>query len=684
MSKVSRGLKRLMTRTIMKVTEPEKSKKLTDWQEKLETARHSYEWDLKAIQANEDKYNGDRKVSGNPNKAQKVTKVASQRRNITYELVESETDSSIPMPKVVPIHSDDLSRARTIEHILSNFVRKNRFALINDNQERVTYVQGGDFLHVAWDKTKGFHCMLGDVEVTELHPRQVFPQPGCVDIEKMDYVIIQIAQTKKFVKKQYGVDVEDAGEENPEIRNNKEASAVTDIVTVNIAYYRNGKVGIGRFVWCQDYVLSDMEDYQARKQEVCAKCGKTHLSGDVCECGSKSYKKTNLDYEELETDVVRSDGSIIPAWTVVGHEEHIDELGNAFVTEIKEKTKIPYYVPNVIPLILRKNVSKNGKMLGFSDADVISDQQDTINKLASKRNEKALKGGSIVTLPRNTAIETTDEELKVVYVRDEHEKNLIGTFNLQVDPSIDRVLITDEYDFARSTLGITDSFQGKYDPSAVSGTAKQYSINQAAGRLESKRVLKNDAYSQLYEMIFKFMLAYADQKVPYSYQDKDGEYMFAHFNRYDFLKQDEAGEWYWDDEFIFETDPTSTMLMNREAMWQQADLKYQSGAFGNLGEPETMYRYWAFLERQGYPDSSFMRQMFEEQVKEQKMMAQMGLPTSEGVVPPNTNSALLPEEDDYVQTPVEETLNNIPMEAQAAMDPTLAAQLVGGIGGMGL
>ena len=47
------------------------------------------------------------------------------------------------------------------------------------------------------------------------------------------------------------------------------------------------------------------------------------------------------------------------------------------------------------------------------------------------------------------------------------------------------------------------AYQGKYDASATSGTAKQYSINQAAGRLESKRTMKNNAYSALFKMIFQ-------------------------------------------------------------------------------------------------------------------------------------------------------------------------------------
>ena len=647
-------LKRLMDKFVMRITEPEKSKELVKWQERLEVARKSYESELDLMKENEKLYSGSREVKGNPNKPQPATKVSSQVRNITYELIESQVDSSIPMPKVTPIHAEDLKLARSIEHWLSNFVREHKFYILNDSQERNTPVLGGDFMMVEWDSTKGYHCTLGDVEVSGIHPRQVIPQPGCIDIEKMDYIFVKIAQTKEFVKKKYGVDVENAGEESPEIRNNDEAAVVNDIVTVNMAFYRNKKGGIGRFVWCQDYVLDDKEDYQARKQEVCAECG-LPKTGEVCQCGSKKFKETDLDFETIE----------IPIMEMVNGSE---------VVKVAKGVQIPYYKPNKIPLILRKNVSRDGKMLGYSDAYVIRDQQNLTNKLGTIANDKVLTAGSFFTIPKGKKIKLTDEQFKVVELDSPDQKAMIGTFDAHLDPTIDRLMMADQYDAARSTLGITDSFQGKYDPSAVSGTAKQYSINQAAGRLESKRVLKNDAYAHLYEMIFQFMLAYSDQKVPFSYQNEDGEYEFEHFDRYDFLRQDAAGEWYWNDEFIFETDPTSTMLMNREAMWQQADLKLQSGAFGMLGDPEAMYKYWRFQEMNNYPNASEMKKMFEQKVQEQKALQA----APEGFAPPNANSALVP--DDYVQTDVEKALSDTPMTEQSEYDPYLAQALVGSAG----
>lgn len=78
------------------------------------------------------------------------------------------------------------------------------------------------------------------------------------------------------------------------------------------------------------------------------------------------------------------------------------------------------------------------------------------------------------------------------------------------------------YEEARQVIGITDSFQGRKDTTATSGTAKEFSAAQAAGRLESKRVMKDAAYAALFEAMFKFKLAYADEPRPVVSHDIEG------------------------------------------------------------------------------------------------------------------------------------------------------------------
>ena len=606
---------------------PEDRRKLKMWQGRFELALNAYDRERSDMDTYEAYYNGTREVQANPNTRKTPTKKASNVRNIVYELIESQVDNSIPAPKVRPIHPEDVELAKIIEDALRNEISKIKYHAINDEQERTTPIQGGDYFHVEWDSTAGMHCTLGDVCVSEVHPRQIIPQPCVTDIEKMDYIFLIFSQTKDYIKKRYGVDVSDAHEERPEIRNNEDTAYNQHIVSQIIAYYRNEKGGIGLFSWVDDWILQDLEDYQARKLERCKKCGEVKTA-EVCPvCGSRKFEEKEEEFEELFSDITLYNGKTIES--IAGAEDVpmlndagepvLDEMG-AMVTEKQQvREKIPYYKPSVFPVILRKNISKSNKLLGGSDVAVIIDQQDTIKKLGTKINEKLINGQSFVSLPEGLEIKKDGNEMNVVRVEQRH-LGMINVFNLQGDITKDRVALLDNYEAARSSLGITDSFQGKYDSSATSGTAKQYSINQAAGRLESKRVMKNNAYAALFKMIFQFWLAYADQPIPMSHMKEDGTYEFSHFNRYDFLKKDDAGEWYWNDEFIFETDITSSIMTNREAMWNAADVKYQSGAFGPIGEIDSLILYWEFMSLAHYPNAGKVLSDLRERKAEQNAM----------------------------------------------------------------
>jgi len=604
-------LKTFMEKIQKTIAPSPKDKKRDKWRGKLENARIAYSSTLVEIQKNQAVYEGTREVNGNPNKGYGAKDLAINVRNIAYELIESQVDSSIPMPKVTAIHEGDEELARSIEKALVNKVKMLKLSIINDQMERVVPVQGGDFFLVEWDNKLGYHSNYGDVNVLEINPRQVIPQPGVSKIEDMDYIFVQTAQTKKAVKDKYGVDVSDAEEEYKDIRGAQGNTALdTDVVTVNTVYYKNGDK-IGRFVWCDDYTLEDLDDYQARITRKCKQCGYVTEEKECPICGSKSFESTEDTTQVLHIPIIRDMG--------------VDPMtGAPMEMAAEEIIEIDYYKPNVFPLIVRKNVSKLSSLLGFSDVKVIEDQQDLIKKVGSKAAEKTLKGGSIVTLPDNLKIETTDKELKIVRIHDPQQKAMIDVMNMQVNVQQDLQMVNKAYEDARSTLGITDSFQGKYDPSAVSGTAKQYQINQAAGRLESKRVMKNDAYAKLYEYMFKFWLSYADDPLPITGIGAQGEQQFDVLDKRDFIKQDSAGQYYWNDEFMFETDPTSTMMSNREAMWQQLDMKLQSGAFGPLGEPNTMRLYWSMMEKHHYPNAGDILSQIEMQMQEQQQMqAQM-------------------------------------------------------------
>lgn len=646
-----------MTKSVID-PEPEN---LKTWKKRLEESLESYASDKNRMKTYQGYYDGDRSVAQDPNSSYSPSKKASNVRNIVYELIESQVDSSIPMPKVRAIHPEDEELAKKLEHYLENKIKTTKLPLLNDMMERNVPVQGGDFFHVQWDANAGLHSQIGDIKVSEIHPKKLIPQPGMVEIEEMDYFFVQELYTKKKVKAIYGVSVEDCGNDYTDLAGEQSSTASinSDIVTVNTAYYHNEHGGVGIFVWCDTEVLLDLDDYEARYLDHCAKCGAVMQNGVCPECGSKKVKKMPEEYEEMaegmevKTSYPMADGTFSRNIDPFTEEEApqmdengqpvMDEMGQPVMEIRKVKRKIPYYKPNIYPVVLRKNITQNDRLLGGSDVAVIIDQQDTVKKLGSKINEKLLKGGSFVTLPTGIDVEKTDKELKILRVRNAADKSLIDVINVQPNVQNDLSYEETNYNWAKSALGITDSFQGKFSSSEVSGTARQYAINQAAGRLESKRMLKNEAFAKLYEYMFKFWLAYSDQSSAIISTDSNGTANYDEIDRHEFLKIDSAGEFYWDDEFLFETDPTSTLMQNREALWNQTDLKLQSGAFGPVGDLETARAYWTIQKANGYPNAAIILNIIEQRIKEQQEMAMQAQQAMPQEVPEEGATDEMPE-----------------------------------------
>lgn len=624
----------------------ETPKDVKKWATRLQNCKFQYEKELSNMKKCQEYYEGTRKVQPDANRGVDPTKLATNVRNIVYELIESQVDSSIPMPRVRAIHAEDDELAKKMERFLENKVKTCGLTLINDAEERTVPIVGGDYYYVQWDQNRGLHAAIGDLKVSELHPKKVIPQTGVIDFDDMDYFFIQELMTKQTVKRVYGEDVSGCQNDYPEMTEDIEGATTNeDLVTVNTAFYRNEEGGVGIFVWCDYVKLLDLSEYEARYLDRCAKCGAVMVDGVCPECGSKKAEKHREDYEELidAIEVKVTNGPIrkvepedineVPMVNEFGLPV-TDEYGQPQMTIERTKKKVPYYKPNIYPVILRKNITAQNRLLGGSDVFVIMDQQDTIKKLGTKINEKLLKGGSYVTLPEGIDVEKDGEELNIIRLRNAADKQLIDVLTMQPNVQNDQTYLETNYSWAKSSLGITDSYQGKYDASATSGAAKQYQINQAAGRLDSKRTLKNEAYAKLYETMFKFWLAFSDNASEITSVDKDGNATHETLDRKEFLRIDSSGEFYWDDEFIFETDPTSTLMQNREMMWNQTDMKLQSGAFGPVGDLETAKAYWTIMKANGYPNATVVLNLIEDRLAQQRqMMPEVPLMPEEGGEP---------------------------------------------------
>lgn len=607
-------------------------KTLALWQQRLAEAEAHRELSPETMKRREDRYDG-RKVVYSPDgtEAKKPIHV----RNIVMEIVETQVDSTIPAPKVTALHQEDEKLARIIECMISNVMDRLPMERINDEAERVSPLQGGFGFLLGWDSSAKGRGWMGQLTVDLLHPREIIPQPGVYQVEDMDWIFLKQAKTKRQIKTQYGVDVSDESEEAPEVRNADGATDGTgELVTQCTVYYRNSSGGIGRFAWVGDTVLEDLEDYQARQVHICRACGAVG-DGHKCRyCGGTKFDREARDSITLDEDVVTALGTRIPA-----EQPAVDEWGMPIFAPantdtllpqlsppggiaplvqsrqvMMEPTKIPYFRPAVYPIIIRKNVSRPGRFWGGSDADAIEEQQNGANAIGSKIKSKVLSSGSFVTKPTGTNF-VSDSDTTVLEVDSPKTMQMIRTFSTSSSINDDMALRSELYEEARQIIGVTDSMQGRRDPTATSAVAKEFSAQQAQGRMESKRVMKQALFQDLFERIFLWMLAYSEEPRVVRSTNDSGDREYLEFNRFDFLYQDESGEWRWNTDFLFSCDASAPLARDRQAMWQETRLNFQTGTFGPPTKYESVLRFWEQMDVLHYPMAGAMKEKIRREIE---------------------------------------------------------------------
>lgn len=341
-------------------------------------------------------------------------------------------------------------------------------------------------------------------------------------------------------------------------------------------------------------------------------------------CGCSDWESQEQEYERVVLPIKTALGKEIP-----GEHLGVDEEGNPAMVP----TMIPFYRPDVYPIVLQRNVSVYGQLLGNSDVDVIEDQQNTMNRMEKKVADRLLKAGSRITLPPQANLRVDPEDGTKWYLKSPSDASMIRTYEFTGNLQYEMAYMAQLYEEPRQILGITDSFQGRKDPTATSGKAKEYSAAMAAGRFESKRVMRQYAYSRIFELLFKFMLAYADEPRPFTFKNFRGETDYEEFNRYDFLEQDSEGNWYWNDQFLFSCDSAGPLANNREAMWQETRMNLQTGAFGDPSSTETLILFWTKMELLHYPGAAETKQYLEQKLQ-REIRAQQAMSPSPAAAQP--------------------------------------------------
>lgn len=647
------------------------------WQDWVSRNEDAYQDQLSKMDHREALYRGDvREIE--PLTAKDKAKDGSRRetahlRNIVAENIESEVNSVIPQPKVTAKRQQDEKRAKILEDMLRNELDRLPMEELNDMAERTIPIQGGAFWLVEWDNGTRTHSTVGDVAVTLLHPKQVIPQDGVFGrVEDMDAIALKLPQTRASIKARYGKDVSDEAESDPQVRAlDEDAAEAEDLVTQYTVYYRGEGGKIGKLSWVNDTILEDLEDYAARKLRRCEQCGEPMLDPEekVCpKCGGKPKEATEETEEIIEPIQT-------PLGMTIGGQPIMQETPAGPMVQI-QPAELPYYHPDSFPVFLQRNVSLFGQLLGDSDVDKIEDQQNTVSRMETKMIDRLIKAGTRITLPDRADFRNDPEDGERWFIGNPADKQSIGLFQFSGDLQYEMAYLAQVYEEARQALGITDSFQGRRDATAQSGVAKQFAAQQSAGRLESKRVLKEAAYAELFRRIVQLKVAYADEPRPVVAEDNRGAAQYEEFSRYDFYEQDAAGAWHCildDDRFTFSCDTSAPLAANRPQMWAEMTQMLQLGAFGDPQDPQTLLMYWTEMEKLHYPNASDAREFVEQRI--QAMQEQQTAQQQAALEEQKRKAAIEAEQRDYDR---DQAFQQAALEAQrAAMEDARRDAMIG-------
>lgn len=510
-----------------------------------------------------------------------------QLRKLVYEFIESKVDNSIPLPKIKPRYKSEIPLINKTEDYLKFEADRTLTKYDNDKSERCTYIDGTSWYKVSWDSLDSTHERSGEIKISMRRADEVIPQPGVSNYKELEYIFeIQQVSTTRLYDLYNKVIMSDNSDGN--------------MVTVISCYYLNSNRIVGLFSWsaCSLQVICNEEDWQIRKLRTCQKCNTTVPTALTCPvCGSKHFKYENATEEILSEDLYEIYNPYEVGETT--DEAQKDKYEKRIF--LKAGTVIPFYQLRQLPFVPRPAISSLDKIYGTSEVKMILDMQDAANKVLTKAFEKTLQSGTVVTKPEKIKMPDTDATFKTIGIRSPEEATMVQAKQIIADTTGDMMMANMLYESARSTTGVTESFQGKTDNTAVSGKAKQYSAIQAAGRIESLRVMKSAAFAGLYELMFKYLLAFSDETRKFVKVLPDGKEQEESWNKYSFLAKDKYGELYYRDDFHFDGDPSSTLSQNRASMWQETLEKFSMGAFGTPNDPRTLELFWNIMAQQEYP-----------------------------------------------------------------------------------
>ncbi len=554
--------------------------------------------------------------------------------NATRELIDAQLRVDIPVPMVKPQLDTQRNRkrARAISAMLRSEIQRLPMEMLNDIFERESHIAGGSVAVVEYRINSAYN--RGEIMLKHVPATDFIPQPDIDNVDDMDYYFIVQDVTKSSVIEQYGErfreQLENEGVAGESDRSNNEND---EIVTLVLMFYKL----LGRWAhiaWVGNIELANLDDYYARKDNICADCGSPMV--DLCSCGSKKSILSSREGAPLKATLTTEHYSIeptVPLLDEMGEPIYEDSVnidpisGESFTTgSIASRPRlIPYYSIKSAPISIRRNGTVAGQLFGSSDCEAIRSLQEGMNIASTKIQEKMINSGYIMTKPESMSFELSNAMGRVLSVEAPDQLAMMKSIAFEFNSQADYFVLDKSYQYAKAVLAVTDSYQGKQDITAMSGRAKEAQIAQSAGIYRVLQSLKNDFYSTIYRAIFQAMLAFDDsQRVYVDHNATGNNDSECIFRRIDFLELDEQGNLFYEDRFNFSVDETGVNPNNRSEVLQYITQDFSAGLYGDPNTSQARLNLWKERQFLDFPGSSRQVEYWEQKVEEENLNTQKG------------------------------------------------------------
>ena len=509
-------------------------------------------------------------------------------RKVCFELVEDKVNSHIPAPKMSPRYHADLVPVNATESLIKHEMDRMLSESTNDEAEHSVLIDSTVWFKVSWNPFDNTHERSGNPLVTVCPVDTIFPQPGVADYKRLEYIFEETNMTVAEVVDLYKREIKSPN--------------INDIVPVVNCYFLNEDRLLGKFSWCETsmQVLCNELEWGIRKRRECTVCRHISPFETKCPvCGSKSFQYYSVKEQKLTEPLtfVKNPYAVNESENPDDNQPQADDAQT-----IPAETVIPHYLLRQLPFVPYRRIGVPRTLYGISEVEILLEDQDLINKFLNKAENKSKKSKAYVTKLKDTHISDKDSEISYVEVESPQEGQSIQVKQVTADITEEITMAQMLYDIAKSTVGVTNTDQGKSDPTARSGKAKQLQMAASAARNDAPNTLRNLAYSGVYELIFKFMLAFSDEERSYVKLLPDGTAKEEVWSKYMFLAKDDDGVFYYRDDFAWSVDTATEITQDRAAMWQLIDNDFLNGTMGTQTDPNrALQMYWTMKEQMGYP-----------------------------------------------------------------------------------